>query len=312
MAEDSAPVEAENQPDETAVEEAADPWENEAEGTAEPAPEPAPEPEAEAEAEAEAEPESEAESEAEPEPEKAPEKTVPYAALHEERQLRKEAAAENADMRDKVSRMEERFSMFQEATAAPVADFDDDPAGHLKAQTEAQTKAITEIQATQRAQAEAQEQQKQFSDFMGHYSAAAAAFSEGNPDFGAAYKHLAEQRTAIYKASGLDPRQIESSIQRDEIEVVQNAMQTGRDPAEAIYEVAKAHGYINGPKPEKTEGEEKIETIAEGQKASTTLAGTGKTTAPISLEQLADMDADSPEFSKAWNEIFGKTDNIYS
>ena len=310
MAEDSAPVEAENQPDEAAVEEAAklvdessdDPWENEAEGTAEPAPEP----------EAEAETEPEPESEAEPEPEKAPEKTVPYAALHEERQLRKEAAAENADMRDKVSRMEERFSMFQEATAAPVADFDDDPAGHLKAQTEAQTKAITEIQATQRAQAEAQEQQKQFGDFMGHYSTAAAAFSESNPDFGAAYKHLAEQRTAIYKASGLDPRQIESSIQRDEIEVVQNAMQTGRDPAEAIYEVAKAHGYTNEPKPEKTEGEEKIETIAEGQKASTTLAGTGKTTAPISLEQLADMDSDSPEFSKAWSEIFGKTDNIYS
>ena len=302
MAEDSAPVEAENQPDETAVEESADPWENEAEKTAEPAPEP----------EAEAETEPEPESEAEPEPEKAPEKTVPYAALHEERQLRKEAAAENADMRDKVSRMEERFSMFQEATAPPVADFDDDPAGHLKALTEAQTKAITEIQATQRAQAEAQEQQKQFGDFMGHYSAAAAAFSEGNPDFGAAYKHLAEQRTAIYKASGLDPRQIESSIQRDEIEVVQNAMQTGRDPAEAIYEVAKAHGYTNEPKPEKTEGEEKIETIAEGQKASTTLAGTGKTTAPISLEQLADMDSDSPEFSKAWNEVFGKTDNIYS
>ena len=306
MAEDSAPVEAENQPDETAVEESTDPWENEAEGTAEPAPEPAPEPEAEAETE------SEPESEAEPEPEKALEKTVPYAALHEERQLRKEAAAENADMRDKVSRMEERFSMFQEATAAPVADFDDDPAGHLKAQTEAQTKAITEIQATQRAQAEAQEQQKQFGDFMGHYSTAAAAFSESNPDFGAAYKHLAEQRTAIYKASGLDPRQIESSIQRDEIEVVQNAMQSGRDPAEAIYDVAKAHGYTNGPKPGKTEGEEKIETIVEGQKASTTLAGTGKTTAPISLEQLADMDSDSPEFSKAWNEVFGKTDNIYS
>jgi len=304
MAEDSAPVEAENQPDETAVEESADPWDNEAEGTAEPAPEP----EAEPEAETEPEPESEAESEAE----KAPEKTVPYAALHEERQLRKEAAVENAEMRDKVSRMEERFSMFREATTAPEVDFDDDPAGHLKAQTEAQTKAITEIQATQRAQAEAQEQQKQFGDFMGHYSTAAAAFSESNPDFGAAYKHLAEQRTAIYKASGLDPRQIESSIQRDEIEVVQNAMQTGRDPAEAIYEVAKAHGYINGPKPEKTEGEEKIETIAEGQKASTTLAGTGKTTAPISLEQLADMDSDSPEFSKAWSEIFGKTDNIYS
>ena len=202
--------------------------------------------------------------------------------------------------------------MFREATTAPEVDFDDDPAGHLKAQTEAQTKAITEIQATQRAQAEAQEKQKQFGDFMGHYSTAAAAFSESNPDFGAAYKHLAEQRTAIYKASGLDPKQIESSIQRDEIEVVQNAMQTGRDPAEAIYEVAKAHGYTNEPKPEKTEGEERIETIAEGQKASTTLAGTGKTTAPISLEQLADMDSDSPEFSKAWNEVFGKTDNIYS
>ena len=53
MTEDSAPVEAENQPEEMAVEELAklvdessdDPWENEAEGTAEPAPEPAPAPE---------------------------------------------------------------------------------------------------------------------------------------------------------------------------------------------------------------------------------------------------------------------------
>jgi len=98
MTEDSAPVEAENQPEETAVEESTDPWENEAEGTAEPAPEPEAEPEAETEPEAE----GEAESEAEPEPEKAPEKTVPYAALHEERQLRKEAAVENAEMRDKV------------------------------------------------------------------------------------------------------------------------------------------------------------------------------------------------------------------
>ena len=227
--------------------------------------------------------------------------------------MRKEAAQETADLREKMARMEGAFDAIKERAAPqePDTDFDDDPAGYLKDQADQQQATLQQMQQQQQQQVQEQQNQAQFNDFMGGYQKSAAEFTKTNPDFGDAYSSLVEARLKVYEASGLNQQEAEASLRRDEIEVVQGAVQRGADPAEAIYNVAKAHGYKQAQaKPVSAASTEKIKTIEKGQKAATTLSGSGKTEGELSLEALADLEGQ--EFDNAWAKLMGSPDNIYN
>jgi hypothetical protein len=273
----------------------------------EPTPEPTPEPEVLSEdpwEEPSVEPEPEAEpvavEPAETEQEEKPEKTVPYAAMHEERMMRKEAAQEAADAREKMARMEERFQMIQEGMQKPPEpepDFDDDPAEFLNAQqqrTQAELQELRDRNAAQDAQAQ---QNQDFDNLMGRYKADVQLYSSDNADFQEAYESVFKGRVDEYVAAGYDVATSTKIAQQDEVAIVQKAFQDGVNPAERIHALAKARGYAPKPK-----GGDKIASIAKGQKAAKTLGGSTPPPA-VTLEALAEMD--DADFAANWDAAMG-------
>lgn len=266
---------------------------------------------AEPEPEPEAEPEKEPGEVVEPEPEaeKPPEGMVPHAALHEERKLRQEASEANAQMRERMARMEKTFEDLVSRAQAPApetADFDDDPAAHLKAGMDAQAEDIEALKGARAATDRARAEEGRFNDFMGAYRAQADEYSAQVTDFGDAYNFLSASRIKEYEISGLSPKDANDYLRRDELEIVAKAMQDGVNPAQRIYEIAQARGYTKDGDLAPTSAQAKLDTIEKGQEAAKSLTGGGKPTgAPMTLEELSNLEGE--DFEKAWDKVMPST-----
>jgi hypothetical protein len=282
-----------------------DPWGDGEAQEAAPAPDPTPEPAPEPVAEPVA-----VDPPADPEAEEKPEKTVPYAAMHEERMMRKEAAQEAADAREKMARMEERFQMIQERMAAPEpepADFDDDPAEYLNETLQKTQAELAEVKQRLEGQDEQSEANQRFNNMMGNYKTAVQTYSSETPEFQDAYNYAFSGRVQEYMAAGYDEKTSTSIAQQDEVAIVQKAFADGVNPAERIHALAKARGFTAAPKP--AGAEEKLAAIEKGQEAAKNLGGAAPPP-ELTLEALADMDDE--DFAANWDKAMGvKNTSIY-
>lgn len=219
------------------------------------------------------------------EPEKKPKDTmVPHAALHEERERRKELAAELEKARELSRKMEERFQAWQDANKPKPPAFEEDPAAHLKAETE-ELKAWREEQRRAAEESRAnQERRSQQERMMQTYHAYARDFAQRTPDFQESYKALAAWRDEELRVAGWDdPAERHQRLIADEMGIVAKAMRDGVNPAERIYALAKK---VATPKPK----DDNFEQIERGQKAARSLSNaSGSTPAKTSLERLAAM-----------------------
>lgn len=218
-------------------------------------------------------------------------KYVPYDALHEERMKRKELKAQ-------LDKQEQRFQeLVQKITpkeAPPEFANDTERLAYQQQQLEKKLEAQDRFVGEQK---KAQEQYQQTQSLVNMYAAKAEEYSKTQPDFNDAYKFLLEGRKNEYLAVGYTPEQVLQFIQADELAIVQKAFQDEADPAERIYKIAKARGYV----PKKPEA--KLESIEKGMKQSKTLSGVpGSSPKGLTLEAIADMSDE--EFSKLdYNEI---------
>jgi len=215
-------------------------------------------------------------------PERPDNRQVPLAALKEARAESKRLREEQAQFRATV---EQRLQALQAAAApkpeAPqVPEFDADPAMHLKHRLDQQDQVLQQTQ--QERQAQVQQQQIQAA-----YSAAAQQFSATAPDFGPAYQHAVSHLAALAPIVGVPLEVLER-------EVVVNAIRAQRNPAEAMYQLAKATGFT-GPKPV----ESPLASMQRGQAATRSAGGSGAppaasqggaaAMATISLDELVSM-----------------------
>lgn len=131
------------------------------------------------------------------------------------------------------------------AAAEPVAppDVNTDPIGAIKYLEEKVQVLSGDSPAQKAAKAEQSRRQEAFNlvrdtmadhenDFRGH-----------TPDYDDAAAHFAESRKAELAETGLTGRDLDAALADDLTKVVARAIQTGKDPAEIVYKLAKGRGF---------------------------------------------------------------------
>lgn len=98
-----------------------------------------------------------------------------------------------------------------------------------------------------------------------------ADFAADHPDYADAAKHYRAERQAELEALGYTGQALNAKLAQDLFGLVQNAIAAGRDPAEAVYNLAKRRGFKADASV--SEAEDKLAKIAGAAQAGTRPAG---------------------------------------
>ena len=165
---------------------------------------------------------------------------VPLKALQEERQKRAEAERKAAEVERRIAELTVRLEQIApkqpaQPEAPPPPDPETDPIGALKYQNEM-------LQSLRNREEQARyEQELQATAYR-----AATEFAAQAPDYRDAYKYAVDTRAVELSILGVPNDEIPAILKREELSLIANAKHTGRNPAQIIYEFAKARGY-QGP-----------------------------------------------------------------
>jgi len=240
-------------------------------------------------------------------------KTVPLAALHEERERRKELQRQIEDVN---RRADERFSLIAQklAASAPAAeakrempDPEKDAVGAIRMTAE-EVKVLSDFK--RRVEAQAVQSQAMQAVFA-HAARLENEFEARTPDFKAASAFLRDARAQELSTLGVDAYHVQQVLGLEKLQLAQLALQHGRNPAEVIYALAKSRGYSpnagapKAPASAKTDGDgeaAKLARIARGQEAGTSLgAASGAAPGKTGIEALLAMS--DAEFSTALDKM---------
>lgn len=229
-----------------------------------------------------------------------PEPKVPLGALHEERMRRKALEAEKSQLAKELEEnrrwrqeneqiLAERLAALQQKQQIDPAE---NPVGYLATQQQETQKMLAEMQENQRKQNEQYQQNVAMQQFAIHVQRDEEAFISKTPDYSQAAQHAREFKEKEYMTFGFTPEQAKEQVDRDAIAIAQRALQLGESPANLFYQyavnVAKYQPQVNG--------EQKLNMMEAGQKASKPSGGSGKSPT-LTLETLASMS--SEEFARA-------------
>lgn len=224
-------------------------------------------------------------------------KMVPHAALHEEREARKAADKRSTEATEARIRAEERMNLLIQASQPkPVEkqsmpDPDKDALGALKYATQ----QLTDLQQ-QNERFTQQQQQQEVSRIAQQAAYQEQQFTAITPDYQDASGFLLNSRARELEAFGASPQQIQQQIEMEKFQLAQQALQSGRNPAEMVYTMAKLRGYAAKVAPVT---QDNIDRISQGQKANTSLSninGTSVNTKGLSGADIAKLPED--EFQK--------------
>jgi hypothetical protein len=229
-------------------------------------------------------------------PEEKPENTVPHSRFHaemmERQRIQQEAdqlRQQNAELLALKEQLNElrKGKEVEEQTSA----FEEDPLGYMKEKVDSleQQKAMAE-----QRQAEAMQQQ-QFAEQLNNWATAqVSAFSREHQDYGQAFEFVIDTRRSELRQSAeimgiqADPAQIEAQLQQESMGLIMQAAQNNKNPAEIVYNLAKARGYAQPEQPKADDSlKQKIDKIEKGQQASSSLSGT--TSAPQGELSVSDI-----------------------
>lgn len=227
---------------------------------------------------------------------------VPHAALHEERERRKEIQRafeeekrQNAIFRDTMSRrMQELFQASQQSRQQPQQyrdpNADPDPVAALAHNQQLTVQQLAHLQQERQHQ----EQQRQHEEYQQRVISWAQSQADGfrkeTPEFDDAYNHLRTVRVQELQAMGLPVEQIKRTLYNDEMWVYHHAAQAGKNPAEIAFNMAKAAGWK--PKQQQQAADQKMDTLQKGTQAAKTLGNGGGDAGMPTLEQIAAMSED--------------------
>lgn len=215
---------------------------------------------------------------------KAPEQTqqhqtVPLATLMEERAERKRMGEQLAVTQRQVQEFQRRFQMLideaNKPEPVPVPEFDADPAAHLKHGTDTLGRTVEDL-ARQIAELKGQTQQDQQSrQYQAHYESSTREFAAKTPDYGEAFKFAVEARDKQLAVFEADPQKRVQTIERELHNLNIQALNSRRNPAELVYNLAKVWGYT----PKQADAAARLAAVANGQARASSLSSVGGDTA---------------------------------
>jgi len=224
------------------------------------------------------------------------------AALMDERRKRQEAEARNQRLEEQLRELVSR--LVPQAAPPPqpkIPEYSEDPIEHLRARSEMTEAQLAELRQQRQQEDQVRQQQAHRDQFVGWYQKQAQEFAAQQADFGEAYKHTVSRMGDILRNASDDPREVAQALEAWEAGVVRRAAAEGRNPAAAIYEVARGLGY-SAPKPQEETQKvpESLEVIERGV-AATKSSGGGDAEPKMTLERLASLSGAA--FDKAWEKM---------
>lgn len=267
------------------------------------------------------------------EPEKTDEKAVEkedgnkyvrLEALQEERIARKEMSSKLKQIEKKNEDLIDTFNKFvvsleQQKNQPEIPSFEEDPVAHLSHKTNLQEQELNKLKKYADLKEgdfkESARQQKVVAEFQSE----AMEYLKEEPHFAEAEPYLINKLYETNLATGLPHQQAYDAALKSEFAIIERAMSEGKNPAEIIYEVSKAQGFLPKEKVEEKKEEkagqksngsdiEKIEAkLAAGQSLSNV---SGETVKNPDLMHLADMLQDETisddEKNKRWRQLIGQ------
>lgn len=237
---------------------------------------------------------------------------VPLAALHEERTKRQELEQRTRDQQAMIDKANERLAKLFEASQqaqqppapppAPVPAFTEDPEAAFNHAQQQIAEMQRQIQQYATANQQQQQQQQQFQQLTQSVTAQEALYTQSVPDYPQAADHFFQRKVAEYTAIWGDELTAKQKVAQDCQGLATLAQQMGKNPAELIYNTAKALGYVPG-KPSAPQGQQR-------QEPPTSLANAhGSTRAPDEKSGLTTADIanmSEAEFDKLWKDMSSK------
>ena len=211
-------------------------------------------------------------------------------ALSEARREQKELKKRLDEEAKARAELDRKFNEFiKAATAQPEPDKTTQPVDYFEHKYKKLEQELAQERQWRQQQEATRQQQTQYQQFQYAVTQAAAPFINQTPDYGDAYKHVMETKYEELKLAGLPEEHIPAQIATWEAQFAAHNMNSGANPAERLYALAKRLGYQGKPKP-KSEAETKLETVQRGQEAAKTLSGGGEAVelSLATLEQMSD------------------------
>lgn len=228
-------------------------------------------------------------------------------AIRIEREKRKELeralklqAERSAKIEDVLSKVLEPKEEVKEA----VPDPDEDPVGYQNYKIDRLEKLQQQHQEQLRQQYEYQQQLQQQQQFISAYAQKAKEFSQEEPDFMDAYRHLVSERIEEHLMAGYDQATANELMKQEEAAIVAKAFEDGENPAERIYNLAKRRGYSQSAKSQSGQAPKssKLDMVKQGLKVNKSL-GSNQGSAAKQVESFDENDIDNmsdAEIEKLW------------
>lgn len=197
-------------------------------------------------------PEPEIEEELEEDPKPRPETPGGSlkAALREERENVKrlrEQMKKYDSLWERLDKWEQERIQPKETAPEEVPDFNLDPTGHLKHQTEKLNSKVQEVTQTQEQIATQQKQAAQMQMIGQQIAAHEQSFATAKQDYYAALNYVRQVQKntllPVAKAQGMGEAEVMQAIAQNEFNMAAQALQAGLNPAEYVYTMAKNYGY---------------------------------------------------------------------
>ncbi len=241
------------------------------------------------------------ETPAEPEEQENP-AMVPSFRLRELTEANSALKGEVSGMKETMSKMESAFDTIKEKLSppppTPTVPYDEDPTEHVRQQgvidQQANDAKITAMQENISEMDGNQKQQLGQLQFHNTVNGQVTDFKAQNADYDEAAEFYRNKRELEFRAVGMtDEKQLGEWLDKEWMGLASAALQNGKNPAQAVYELAKGYGYQANGKPQQTEqqaeGDKKLATIEKGQAASASLAAGSSASGEASLAQIAEM-----------------------
>jgi len=185
-----------------------------------------------------------------------------------------------------------------------------DPLGNMMHQLAQVNANVTELQNKLTQEQQNSLLKQQFEQFTTSVRDIKAVYEKTVPDFNAAYEHIRTIRAEDLRSVGILESEIPKVLLQDELNIAQNAIQRGKNPAEEIYNMAKRYGYAT--KAGTVPATQKIADLKRGLDASKQLSRASPES-ELTLEGLKDAgDSDLNKMvqdDKLWAKLVGGVSN---
>lgn len=252
--------------------------------------------------------------------------TVPHAALHEERELRKaaeqrlaEIERQAADDRRQRQILEERTNLLlgrmgqlqpaqQPAQQPQLPPVEQDPLGHFNGRMQQHEQVLGELVRAAQGRGQQEQQAQAVQALQSRMVAAESEFRARTPDYDNAAQHLLDVRHRQLTAAGFtDPAERMAMIRQEAVGLAAQAVRSNRNAGEIVYELAKIVGYAPPAPAAQTNGADngsaapreaaaeadagqRLQTLAQGQQQARSLGNVrGSGPAPVNANTLANM-----------------------